>query len=211
MKIPDGMRIYLSLMLILALGAVFNLSSFAAPATAPGGVDNEPPQESNGMLTVKSGSINVNGNQAKTGATILTGSILSTSSDGDAIIDLGPTGRLELGGSTTVTFTCVGGIIQVRSNCSKTYIKVHGGKVDVTQPKTESLLSGKDEKYDGATEATAAVGTDWYVDCLGRKPVGLWIGPGLGGLLALVGVGTAVVVGIELGGPDDRNPTSPTR
>jgi hypothetical protein len=212
MKRPiNHIKTYLSLGLAVTVVTVFSLRSFAAPESLPAETDPVLVQECTGTLTIKSGSVNVNGNAVQTGATIMTGSIIATTSEGDAVIDFGAIGRLELGNSTTVTLTCIGGIVQVRSNCSKTYIKVRSGKVDVTQPKTESLESGKDEKYDGSVEATAIGGTDWLVDCRGNKAGG-FMTAGLLGLLGLIGVGTAVAVGVTVGGPDDRPaPSSPTR
>src|SRR5262249_7212544 len=207
-----SVRPYLSLAVALVLAVVFTMNSFVSASTPIGKVGPVLAQDCTGSLTIRGGSVSVNGNAVQTGATILTGSIVATSSDGHALIDFGPVGKLELGTGTTVTITCVGGIVEVRSNCARTYVKVRGGRVDVTQPKVETLDAGKDKKYDNAIEATAAPGTDWYVDCQGRKPVGMFVGPGLGGVLALIGIGTGVAVGISEGGPDERPPsTSPTR
>ena len=195
-------RRLLSLVLALAIGAVLGLNSYAAPDVASEGVDPALAQECTGSLTFKDGSVNVNGNTVQTGATIMTGSIVNTSSDGRAVIDFGPVGKLELGSGTTVTITCVGGLVQVRSNCSKTYVEVRSGSVNVTQPEQETLVAGKDKDYDGSIEAAAMPGTDWLVDCQRRKAAvfPIWAG------LAIAGGASAIAIVVT-----QDEPSSPIR
>jgi len=200
-------RVYASLALAVVLATVFGLSSFAAADTPRPDADPVLAEECSGSLTINGGSVSVNGNDVQTGATILTGSIVATSSNGHAMIDFGPVGKLELGTGTTVTVTCLGRIVHVRSNCSRTFVKVRVGKVDVTQPKVESIEAGKEEEYKDSVEATAATGTDWLVDCQRNKPVA-YIGPGIA---ALIGLGTVVAVGVKDGGHDRPEPTSPIK
>lgn len=201
----------ISLFLAIAVASVFTLHSFAAPeATKPAG--DRAPQDCTGTLTVKAGQVSINGNAAQTGATVLTGSVISTSSHGKAIIDLGALGRVEVGDSTTATLTCVAGSLEIRTNCSKTEVEVRRGAVDVRAPKTETITAGKKQKYDGAVDLTATGGVDVRVECEGHKVAGgVWVGPGLLGLLALVGVGAAVAAGVAAGSNESSTAVSPIR
>jgi hypothetical protein len=99
-------RALLSGVLVIAL-ATFSLSSFAASATV---VNNDEtisdsmliPQAPTGSLTTH-GPVLVNGNEAKTGATITDGSVIQTRTGGHARIDFGAPGRVELDPLTAVT------------------------------------------------------------------------------------------------------------
>jgi hypothetical protein len=153
--------------------------------------------------------VNVNGNVAQSGQTILTGSILNTSSDGIAIVDFGAAGKVEIGSGTTVTLTCVAGLLQARSNCSETKVRCYSGSVNVSQPKTEVVAAGENHDYDGAVEATGAAGAAWFVACQTDPPKTGMIGPGLIGLLALIGIGAGVAIGVAAGGDGDEIPSSP--
>jgi formylmethanofuran dehydrogenase subunit C len=209
MKLPKGyLRALLSLVLVMTITTLFTLRSYAAIET--------PAQDCTGTLTVKSGTVTVNGNASQTGATIMTGSVVATSGNGNAVIDLGAAGRVEVKGSTTVTITCVGGAIQIRTNCSKTEIEVKSGQVNVTTPSTETVDAGKSKDFGGPVEGTLSAGASIEVECEGRKAGGaLLVGPGLIGLLALLGVGAAVAVGVAVGegdtGGSGVEPVSPIR
>lgn len=211
MKLPKGhLRALLSLVLAMTVTTLFTLRSYAA-------VDMKSEvlaQDCTGTLTVKSGSVTVNGNASQTGATVMTGSVIATSGNGNAVIDLGAAGRVEVKGSTTVTITCVGGAIQIRTNCSKTEIDVKVGTVSVTSPNTETLETGKKKDFGGQVDGTLSTGASIVVECEGRKAGGaLLVGPGLLGLLALIGVGAAVATGIAVGDGETAGgePVSPAR
>jgi len=202
-------RASITFALVIAIATVFTLRSFAAPEVTKSADPN--PQDCTGSLTVKGGQVTINGNAAQTGATVLTGSVISTSSNGKAIIDLGQLGRVEIGDSTTATLTCVPGMLDIRTTCSRTEVDVRRGTVDVKSPKTETLNAGKKAKYDGAFEMTSSGGVDVKVECEGRKAAaGIFVGPGLWGLLALVAVGGAVAAGIVAGG-NSSGSSSPIR
>lgn len=196
MKLPTSYaKAFLSLALAVTVTSVFSLRSFAAPEPTA--------QDCTGTLTVKSGTVTVNGNTAQTGATVMTGSVVATGSGG-AVVDLGPGGRVELGDHTTATIICVGGSVEVRTNCNKTKVEVRRGQVDVKTPKAESLAAGKSESYDGGIDATAAAGVDVKVECVGKKAAGMYASAGLLGLLALLGVGAAVAIGVAVNDSDSR-------
>ena len=111
-----------SLLLMLALLGVFTMRSLAVgqqqqadstsaavqkdavrtpvPPVQPSG----PP--ATGLLT-GNGQVYVNGNPAESGATVVSGSTVSTGGDSKAVVDLGPSGRLELQADTTVVVTAL--------------------------------------------------------------------------------------------------------
>jgi len=212
MKLPTRyLRATLSLALALAVTSVFTLRSFASVEPNIDPVDLAFVQDCQGTLTVKDGSVNVNGNTAQTGATVMNGSVIATASNGRAEIDFGAAGRILLGRGTTVTIDCAGGTLSVRSNCSgKTEIEVKSGSANVTSPSTDSIAAGKQGRYDGPTAFTVAAGSVIEVDCEGnRKAGGAIIGPGLVGILALLGIGTAVAVGIAVGEGDTGTSGNP--
>jgi len=208
-------RASISLVLAIAVASMFTLRSFAAPEANKAAnkvTGDRALQDCTGSLTVKAGRVTINGNAAQTGATVITGSVISTSSNGKAIIDLGALGRVEVGDNTTVTLTCAAGSLELKTSCSKTEVEVRRGAVDVRAPKVETLTAGKKKKYDGAVDLTAAAGVDVKVECEGGKIAGgLYVGPGLLGLLALVGVGAAVAAGIAAGSNESSAPSSPIR
>jgi len=206
------LRATISIALAMAVATVFTLSAFAAPEVTKAVVDPVLAQDCTGTLTVKAGQVTINGNAAQTGATVMTGSVIATGSNGKAIVDLGAVGRVEIGDNTTATLTCVAGSLEIRTNCSRTEVEVRRGTAEVKSPRVETLTAGKKAKYDGGVDVTATGGVDIKVEREGRRAgAGPFIGPGLIGLLALIGVGAAVAIGIVVGGGDNAPPSSPTR
>jgi hypothetical protein len=99
-------RALLSGLLAITL-ATYSLSSFAASATAVNTDETISdsmliPQAPTGSLTTH-GPVLVNGNEAKTGATVTDGSVIQTRTGGHAKIDFGAPGRVELDPITAVT------------------------------------------------------------------------------------------------------------
>jgi hypothetical protein len=184
---------------VIALTTVFSLSVFAAP--------NLPLQA--GTITVR-GSVSVNGNPVQTGATLMSGNTITTGSDGNAVVDLGSAGRVEVRDGTTVTITFTDNSVQIQTSC-RTEIEVTRGTVQVTSPTTDTLNAGQDKTYDGGVNASATGGADIVVDCEGLKGGGgAWLGPGLIGVLALIGVGAAVATGIAIGDEDSVDVVGPS-
>jgi hypothetical protein len=99
-------RAGLSVLLALTLSASLSLSSIAASDAIDETITDSllVPQELTGTLTVK-GTVLVNGNDAKTGATIANGNVIQTQGGSHATIDLGATGRVELDQLTAITLT----------------------------------------------------------------------------------------------------------
>lgn len=204
-------RATISIAIAMAVATVFTLRSFAAAEITKPFVDPLIAQDCTGTLTVKAGQVNINGNAVQTGATVMSGSTIATSSNGKAIIDLGALGRVEVGENTTVTLTCTAGSLLIRSNCSKTEVEVRTGSLNVTSPKAETLAAGQKAEYDGNVDASSTGAIDVKVECEGGKVgAGPYVSAGLAGLLALIGIGAAVAVGIALGGGDESTSSSPT-
>lgn len=210
---PGYKRASISVVLAMAMIMVFSLRSFAAPEIANPIFDPTLVQDCSGTVSVKAGQVTINGNVAQTGATVMSGSTIATSSNGNAVIDLGALGRVEIGENTTVTLTCAGGSLQIRANCSRTEVEVKSGSLSVTAPTTATLNAGQDAKYDGAVEASSTGAVDVKVECEGRKVGGggPYVGAGLLGFLALIGIGAAVAIGIAVGDEDGVAPSSPIR
>lgn len=215
MKLPKNqLRALLSLALAITVTSLFTLRAYAVTEK---GMPNDPSgvQDCSGTLTVKGGTVTINGNPAQTGATVTNGSVISTGG-GKAVIDLGAAGRVELGDHTTVTITCAGGTLEVKSTCSgKTEVKVVSGSAEVKAPTTATLAAGQKKTYDGSVDVTGSAGISLEIECEGgHKAGGLLVGPGLIGLLALLGVGAAVAVGVAVGNGDTsatgRPPVSPS-
>lgn len=149
------------------------------------------PQQPMGKLTVISGNVNVNGNAAKSELTILNNSTIATDSKGDAVIDIGALGRVELYENTKILLAFTPVQMTVRSECHKTGIRVIRGKVEVRSPKSQTLLDGEEETYGGSVECIST-GSDFIVDCSGRRRYYLAAQPRR--LLALLGVGAGLAI-----------------
>ena len=117
MRIPRiHYRAWLSALLAITLVASFSLSSFAdagAGDPADEAITDSllVSQAPTGTLTAH-GPVIVNGNEAKTGATVPDGSVIQTRTGGHAMIELGAPGRVELDPITAITLTTTSNSIQ---------------------------------------------------------------------------------------------------
>ena len=204
---PYGLfcKSFVSCLLAITVTTVYSLSALAAP---------EPAQDS-GTLTAR-GEVRVNGNPSQTGATIMTGSLITTGNNATAIIDLGAAlGRIEIRENIAVTLNFSPAGVQLQADCSgELEVKVTRGQATATEanksPKT--IPAGEDEDFNDPVNVTTAGGTDLILSC-GDDHKGGYIGPGLLGVLALAGLATAVVIGIAIGDEPDTPATdaSPIR
>ena len=219
-----NMKGFVSLLLSLTLATVFSATSFAASNAQQARAETTPaalPAQNltgplagtsllpalTGQLTVKTGKkVTVDGNRAETGATILSGSRLTTDNDEVAVVDLGDLGRIEIRDNTSVIITFGPGMVHIKSDCDRTRIEVTRGEVDVKQPTVQVLLANNkgtdkedDETYGGSVEATTNGATDFIVDCRGKR--GAFILAGWWALAGLVGVGATIAVGVVVGSP----------
>jgi hypothetical protein len=213
MKLPNNLyRGLISVVLALAVTMVFSLRSFAAAETRDRAASSPAASEIlTGTLTVRGGLVRINGNEAPTGTTVLGGSIIATEANTEAMIDLGDAGRLEVGSNTTVSLAGAAGMVQLKSDCpGKTEIKVSKGTVEVTSPRTETITAGHEGEYDGEVTYNPSPDAVYKIECERRGGGGYFVGPGLIGLLALIGVGAAVAIGIAVGNAEGgSNVSSP--
>lgn len=94
----------MSLFITVALLTAGSLGIFAAPTsdvkasakrTTEAPAAAEPQADLSGTLT-GTGLFRVNGNTVQSGATVMNGSVVTTDSDGDVVLDLGDLGRIKL-------------------------------------------------------------------------------------------------------------------
>ena len=108
MKTPKmNFKAILSLVVSLSIASAFSLSSLAASGSiekvrAPSDENLPALQAPTGNLTTR-GPVLVNGTEAKTGLTILSGSVIQTRTGGHATIEMGPVGRVDLDPITAIT------------------------------------------------------------------------------------------------------------
>ncbi len=202
------LRAFTSLLLAVTVTTVFSLSSFAAsqPDTLLDSLALDPAfaQEPSGVLT---GSATVNGIATESGATITSGSRIETGSS-SAVIDLGPLGRIELRPHTSIVLVFAAGMVSIKNLCSPFEVEVVTGQAQVREGSDapETKVAGEDEEYSGSGEVTTTGGTNLILDCE-DDPAAAFIGPGLGGILGLIGVGAAIFAGVALG--DESGPSTP--
>jgi hypothetical protein len=196
----------------VAVATVFSLSSFAAPTVddiqAAGIVPASLVEQAGaGILVVTKGNVSINGNNMPTGATVLSASRIVTGSNGFAVIDLGPQGRIEIRDDSTVILTYAPGMVHIKSECDRVKIEVTRGQVDVKSPETKAIVAGEDETYDNSVEATTNGSTDLIIDCGNRAPA--YILAGWWGVAGLVAIAVAITTGVVVGGPDGPKRVSP--
>ncbi len=167
-------RALTSLLLILALSGVFTMPSLAVVQTEQSASNTVAPQKdaipvpappvqppgppATGLLA-GNGKIFVNGNPAEPGATVVSGSTVSTGPESKAIVDLGPSGRLDLQSDTTVVVTALPNAMWVNmdtcGNITQTLppgragqiIIFHREKVRISVTKGEATVRyGKNER-----------------------------------------------------------------
>jgi hypothetical protein len=100
--------------------SVFTFSAFAASkrTESPPGKNSVVPvgkSLANALVgkLIGTGHLTIDGDEAPSGTTVLSGSTIATGSDGNATIDLGPLGRVELRPNTTITLTLSNNSVQV--------------------------------------------------------------------------------------------------
>jgi hypothetical protein len=113
-------RAFLGVLLSFTVVIAFTLSSFAASVdsgTFEEGLSDDIliPQVLTGTLTAR-GNVLVNGNEAKTGATVADGSVIQTRTGAHALIELGAPGRVELDPITAITLSMTPTSIQASLN-----------------------------------------------------------------------------------------------
>jgi len=161
----------------------------ALPGPAPAG-NAPPPQQIVARLTTKNNQpITVNGNQAGTGATILTGATIETPDQVSGVIDLGNAGVIEVQPNSTIK-------IDFDEN-GNVRVKVIRGCA-VTRKKT-NVLPGEMELYtDQASEKTDKKRRHIGGCILPNGQLGSLGGAGLSGA-AITGIAIATTGGVLIG------------
>ena len=118
MRILEKQRTYLSILVSLVIAATFSLGTISASVSGDA-IDESItddlmiPQVLTGALTAK-GTVLVNGNETKTGATVAQGSVIQTQGGAEATIDLGATGRVQLDQLTAIVLNWTGNSIEAK-------------------------------------------------------------------------------------------------
>jgi len=225
-------RAAVSLVLAFAVASVFTLSSFAASTkkgptggNVGGRVGKTLLDAPTGRL-VGTGRITIDGDEARSGATVLSGSIIQTATDGNASVDLGPLGRFELQPNTTITLMFTPNSVQVRMNSggltahtlpgiacrvtlmsAYTRVTVASGEVKVHSVGTDqNLVSGQASRFMLGSEATTMGESVFTAEGDSDRRVvtassggGRTVSGGAAGAITLAGVAGGVAAGIVLG------------
>jgi len=245
MKRETRMRAALSLGLALLVAGGFTLSSVAAaasgrnpPAPATAAVAKPRLAVPVGRLTGK-GKITVDGYEARTGATVASGSMIETGADASAVVDLGALGRLELGpetaialtfseGSVNLTVIRAGRLVQsltkgvpVNLNAKNKQVRLNvtRGGVDITSNgNAQTLKEGEAGILEEGANLIATGDADIVIeDSSSRSGLPAPKKPGYvsgrrGGFLALAGIGAGVSFGALMNRDSDSTRTlSPVR
>ena len=146
----------LSLLVITALVISFSFSSLADSAPAAGvdaalGESINFMQAPTGTLTAH-GPVDINGNRAKTGATVLNGSVIQAFTGGHASIELGPLGRVDVGNNTTITLTMIGNGVEVSLNqCGSVTLSLPSGAFRDSSESSASEMSASGPSAERST------------------------------------------------------------
>jgi hypothetical protein len=171
MRIPKvRLRADLSLALAISLAGTLSFRSQAALGTSDDdGAQSatDPAQSPKGVIS-GSGHMTINGNPVQSGATVMSGNTVATGPDGNAVIDLGPLGRIALKTNTEIVLTLSNGDANVRLNhCGMlTQLVPEGvkGRVDIAhrermrvsvdRGQVEVKHSGKEQTLTGVSYKT---------------------------------------------------------
>ena len=205
-------------LLAFSVAVTFTLAGFAMPNPPEKADAAAQIQQQTGTLTAD-GSVTVNGNQAKSGMTILTQSVITTGSNAHAIVELGPLGRVELHSDTTATLQMLGSLIEAAlSHCGKVTVTVpigivgrvtipqrqdvhvkmiQGGKVTVRYGNTKEkfVYVHHEEYFDNAIDVNSDGGAAIFEVHCGHNPIAAywWTASPLGLLFLLLGGGEETV------------------
>jgi hypothetical protein len=204
------------MLLAIALVAVFSFGSLASSvgrdAIDESAIDAIPVvQLPTGTVTIQ-GRVNINGHEAKTGATIVSNSTVWTGASSHAQIELGAFGQVEVhslseivlsmsgnqvtavmakcGGVTETVPAGMTGVVTILQQGLDHKVKVYRGQVTVKygQGKEKTVSAGDTDKFDDATEVIAQGDALFKVFCHEDYPiVALFALPA--GLLALLNGG----------------------
>lgn len=237
-------RVAISTVLALVVVSVFTLSTFAAS-----NINHSPAGEKAiarlGKLRldvpvgklIGTGRLVIDGEEAPSGATVLSGSKIGTGPDGNATIDLASLGRIELRPNTTITLVfssdsvqvdMIGGGTmaqwvpsgvegQVRTRSPQARFLVTRGQVEVKSAgSTRKLSAGEAGTFTDQAEALASGDAMLVAETGGSRDKagaayhsGRSISAGMGGALALAGLAGGIALGVMAGRNDRTSSTLP--
>jgi hypothetical protein len=205
----------LSLALSVAVASFYSLSSVAAIDPQTGASDNGPVATVAGPTGVVTGAglITVNGHPTRSGATILSGSVIGTGSDGRALVDLGPLGRVRIEPSSSIELTFSSDAFKLKTICAKTHLEVASGQVEIRASTVRTLSAGETETLKSGAEVSAIPGSYLLIDCRDRIAPPGFVHGGVLSAAALIavagGVATGVIAGRGKKAPPSVSPRRP--
>ncbi|MGA9774267.1 MAG: hypothetical protein WBV94_34885 [Blastocatellia bacterium] len=226
-------RAAISLALTLAVASVFAFSSFAASTggeTAPSPPAASRLDESSSAAAGKlmgTGHFTIDGEEAQPGASVLSGSTVATGSDGNAVIDLGRLGRIELRPNTTIKVAFAGNSVSVSLDQAgsmaqslpagvagqlilpgeRARLSVVRGEVEVNSAGNARVLrAGEQRTFNNTAEVITTGDAVLVADRSSEQnqedkvPAhGNYVSGGTIGVIAMAGIATAVTVGVIAG------------
>jgi hypothetical protein len=169
-------RSVLSFALVVSIASAFSLSSLAA-ASDDGLRTNKIDWAASDLLRaptatlIASGEVAINGYEAQTGATVLSGSQISTRRNSIASVDLGPLGRVILRPDTSVQLTFATGAARIKTEAEHVRVVVLRGALSAVSSRGNySLAEGQDIELTGAVELTPGSATVFTVQNQGQNP-----------------------------------------
>jgi len=229
-------RAAISLALTLAVASVFALSSFAAStsreAASAGRLDDMPSAPAGKLMGT--GHFTIDGEEAQPGASVLSGSTIATGTDGNAVVDLGSLGRIELRPNTKIKVTFANNSVSVSLDHAGSMAQslptgvagqliLQGARLSVVRGEVEvnsagnarTLHAGEQSTFNNPAEVIttgdAVLVADRSSDKNGEGQApshGRYVSGGVVGVIALAGVATAITAGV-IAGSDNSRSSSP--
>lgn len=232
-------RAAISLALTLAVASVFALSSFAASTSR----EAAPGEPSAGRLDDMSsapagklmgtGHFTIDGEEAQPGASVLSGSTIATGSDGNAVVDLGSLGRIELRPNTTIKVAFANSSVSVSLDHAgsiaqslptgvagqlilqgeRARLSVVRGEVEVNSAgNARTLHAGEQGTFNNPAEVITTGDAVLVADRSSDKNEddqapshGKYVSGGVAGVIAMAGVATAITAGVIAGSGNSRS------
>lgn len=216
----------ISFALALVVASVFTLTSFAASKRSewPPGKNSVAPVGKNSLdgptgKLIGTGRLTIDGEEAPSGTTVLSGSTIATGPDGNATIDLGSLGRIELRPNTTITLVLSSNSVQVdmgregtlaqwlplgvegqvRTRSEQVRFSVTRGQVEVKSARsTRNLSAGEAGTFNDPAEAVASGDAMLVAECgaTNDKAGATSTASPSGGTISAGPVGVAILVGV---------------
>jgi ferric-dicitrate binding protein FerR (iron transport regulator) len=228
-------RAAISLALTLAVASVFALSSFAAStsreAASAGRLDDMPSAPAGKLMGT--GHFTIDGEEAQPGASVLSGSTIATGPDGNAVVDLGSLGRIELRPNTTIKVAFANNSVSVSLDHAgsmaqslptgvagqlilqgeRARLSVVRGEVEVNSAgNARTLHAGEQSTFNNPAEVITTGDAVLVADRSSDKNEddqtpshGKYVSGGVVGVIAMAGVATAITAGIIAGSGNSRS------